>query len=56
MNDTCRSMLRFEDGEEKNPPARALDFPNSGDSRTPTGAARFTLLKMFLPVAVKFKE
>ncbi len=56
LKDTCRSILRFEEGDEKNPPARAFDFPNNGDSRTPTGAARFTLLNMFLPMAVKFSE
>jgi hypothetical protein len=49
-------MLRFDEGDEKNPPARAFDLPNRGDSRTPTGAARFTLLKIFLPIAVKFSE
>ena len=49
-------MLRLDEGEEKKPPANAFDLPKSGDSRTPTGAARFTLLKMFLPMAVKFKE
>jgi hypothetical protein len=56
LNDICRSMLRFDEGDEKNPPARALDFPNRGDSSTPTGAARFTLLKIFLPIAVKVSE
>jgi hypothetical protein len=49
-------MLRLEEGDEKKPPARAFDLPNKGDSRTPTGAARFTLLKTFLPIAVKFSE
>ncbi len=49
-------MLRFEEGEEKNPPANAFDLPNSGDCNTPTGAARFTLLKMFRPIAVKLRE
>jgi len=49
-------MLRLEEGDEKNPPARAFDFPNKGDSRTPTGGAKFTLLKMFLPITVKFNE
>ncbi len=49
-------MLRLEEGEEKKPPANAFDFPNRGDSNTPTGGARFTLLKTFLPIAVKFNE
>ena len=49
-------MLRFDEGEEKNPPANAFDLPNNGDCRTPTGAARLTLLKMFLPMAVKLRE
>ena len=56
MNDTCKSILRFDEGLEKNPPARAFDFPKSGDSNTPTGAARFTLLKTFRPIAVKLRE
>jgi hypothetical protein len=56
LNDICRSMLRLDEGEEKKPPANAFDLPKSGDSRTPTGAARLTLLKMFLPMAVKFSE
>lgn len=33
----CKSMLRFAAGEEKKPPASAFDFPNNGDSSTPTG-------------------
>ena len=37
LNDTWRSTLRFEAAEEKNPPARAVDLPNSGESRTPIG-------------------
>jgi hypothetical protein len=49
-------MLRLEEGEEKKPPARAFDMPKRGDSNTPTGGARLTLLKTFLPIAVKFKE
>ena len=48
-------MLLLDEGEEKKPPANAFDLPKSGDSNTPTGAARFTLLKMFLPMAVKFR-
>ena len=56
MNDICKSILRFDEGEEKNPPASAFDFPNNGDCRTPTGAARFTSLKMFLPIAVNVSE
>ena len=56
LNDICKSILRFEEGEEKNPPAKAFDLPNSGDCNTPTGAARFMLLKMFLPMAVKLRE
>jgi hypothetical protein len=56
VNIICKSMLRFADGVEKNPPARALDFPKSGDKRTPTGGARLTLLKIFLPCAVKVNE
>jgi hypothetical protein len=31
-------------------------LPNTGDSSTPTGCAKFTLLKMFLPIAVKLSE
>ena len=49
-------MLRLDEGEEKNPPARAFDIPNRGDCNTPTGGARLTLLKTFLPIAVKFSE
>lgn len=37
LNDICRSMLRLAAGEEKKPPARALDLPNSWESSTPTG-------------------
>jgi len=49
-------MLLLDEGEEKKPPASAFDFPKRGDSNTPTGGARFTLLKTFLPIAVKFNE
>ena len=49
-------MLRFEACEEKKPPASAFDVPKSGDSSTPTGDARFTLLKMFRAMAVKLSE
>ena len=49
-------MLRLDAGDEKKPPARAFDFPNNGDSNTPTGCARFTLFSMFLAIAVKFSE
>src|SRR5665213_1965573 len=49
-------MLRFEEGEEKKPPANALDLPKSDELSTPTGAARFTLLNTFLPIAVKDNE
>ena len=49
-------MLRFDADEPKNPPASAFDFPKSGDSSTPTGCARFTLLSTFLAMAVKFSE
>src|SRR5579863_1968111 len=56
LNISCRSMLRFDAGEEKNPPARAFDLPNSGDSSTPTGCARFTLLKMLRVIAEKVSE
>lgn len=52
----CRSMLRFEAGEEKKPPASALDLPNSGDSRTPTGCARFTELNTFRAMAANVSE
>ena len=52
----CKSMLRFAAGEEKNPPASALDLSKSGDSRTPTGCARFTLLKTLRVIAAKVKE
>ncbi len=41
-------MLRLDAAEEKKPPASAFDLPKSGDSRTPTGWARLTLLKTFL--------
>ncbi len=44
----------LEEGEEKKPPAKAFDMPKRGDSSTPTGGARLTLLKTFLPIAVKF--
>ena len=56
LKDICKSMLRLEEGEEKNPPANAFDFPKSGDCKTPTGGARFTLLKIFRPMAVKLRE
>ena len=46
----------IEEGEEKNPPARAFDIPNRGDSNTPTGGARFTLLKTFRVIAAKLSE
>src|SRR6185437_2731357 len=49
-------MLRFEDGEEKKPPAKALDLSKSVELSTPTGAARLTLLNTFLPIAVKDSE
>lgn len=52
----CRSMLRLAAGEEKKPPDRALDLSNNGDSSTPTGCARFTLLKTFLAMAAKVSE
>jgi hypothetical protein len=41
---------------EKKPLARAVDFPKSGDSKTPTGGDRFTLLKMFPPIAASVSE
>ena len=56
LKDTWRSMLRFAAGDEKNPPASELDFPNRGDSRVLTGGARFTLLKTFRVIAAKFSE
>lgn len=56
LKDICRSMLRFAAGEEKNPPDRALDLSNKGDSSTPTGCARFTLLNTLRPMAAKVSE
>lgn len=56
LNVICKSMLRFEAGEEKNPPASALDLSKSGDSSTPTGCARLTLLKTFRVMAAKVSE
>ena len=56
LNDIWRSMLRFAAGEEKNPPASALDLPKSGDSSTPTGCARLTLLNTFRVIAAKVNE
>ena len=52
----CRSMLRLAAGEEKKPPDKALDLSNRGDSSTPTGCARFTLLKTFLAIAPRVSE
>ena len=49
-------MLRLEAADEKKPPASELDFPKRGDSRTPTGVARFTLFRTFLAMAVKLRE
>ena len=49
-------MLRFEAGEEKNPPASAFDVPKVGDESTPVGGARFTLLKTFRAMAAKVSE
>jgi len=49
-------MLRFAAGDEKNPPANALDLPNKGDSSTPTGCARFTALNTFRAIAAKVSE
>ena len=49
-------MLRFEAGEEKNPPASELDCPKSGDSSTETGDARFTLFSTFRDIAAKVSE
>ena len=49
---STRSIARAEDQccdskevLEKKPPARAVDFPKSGDSKTPTGGNRFTFVK-----------
>ena len=56
LNINCRSMVLLAAGDEKNPPASALDFPNMGDSSTPTGCARFTVLKTFLAMAAKVSE
>jgi hypothetical protein len=49
-------MLRLDAGDEKKPPESAFDLPKRGESRTPTGWERFTLLKTFLPIAVKLSE
>ena len=49
-------MLRLDADEEKNPPESAFDLPKSGESRTPTGCARFTLFNTFLAMAVKCSE
>ena len=49
-------MLRLDADEEKKPPESAFDLPKRGDSRTPTGWARFTLLRTFLAMAVKLSE
>ena len=49
-------MLRLDAAEEKKPPESELDLPKRGDSSTPTGEARFTLLKTFLALAVKLSE
>ena len=49
-------MLRLDADEEKKPPASALDLPKSGELRTLTGVARFTLLKTFLTLAAKLSE
>ena len=49
-------MLRLDAADEKNPPESAVDFPNSGDSSTPTGWARLTLFRMFRPIAEKLNE
>jgi hypothetical protein len=49
-------MLRLEAADEKKPPASEVDVPNMDELRTPTGADKFTLLKMFLPMAAKLIE
>ena len=49
-------MVRLAAGEEKNPPASAVDLPNRGDSRTPTGWARFTELNTLRAMAAKVSE
>ena len=49
-------MLRLDADEEKNPPESEFDLPNMGESRTPTGWDRFTLLNTFLPMAAKLSE
>ena len=54
LDEPSAGHLRFEAADEKNPPDSAFDLPNNCESRTPTGCARFTLLKTFLPIAVKF--
>jgi hypothetical protein len=48
-------MRRFAAGEEKNPPTSAFDRPKSGESRTPIGVARFTLLKTFRALTLKVR-
>ena len=41
-------MRRLAAWELKMPPANAIDWPNSGELRLPTGGPRFTRLKIFL--------
>jgi hypothetical protein len=48
-------MLRLAAEEEKNPPESEVDLPNKGDSKTPTGWPRLTLLNTFLPIAAKVR-
>jgi hypothetical protein len=40
---------------ENGPPARAIDFPNSCELHTPTGAAAFTLLRRFRALTLKVR-
>ena len=56
LNDICRSMVRLAAGEEKKPPASAVDLPNSGDWSTPTGCARLTALNTLRAMAANVRE
>ena len=56
LNINCRSMVRFAAGDEKNPPASAVDLPKMGDWSTPTGCARFTELNTLRAMAANVSE
>jgi len=47
VNVACRSILRFAEEDENGWSASALDVPNKGELKFPTGKPRFTLLKIF---------